>query len=138
MRLKGSATIEVAYMMPIMILIITVTVYLGFFFHDKIILQGVIYEGVVIGYTTYRTEGDVSVEDIEDFIAEKSTQRFVYFPEPEVTIEVTDTAVIVEGVTQRNQMTITVSKEMQLWEPESEIRESLILQEVLEDLEEEE
>lgn len=127
MKLRGSATIEMAYIVPVILLAITAAVYLGFFFHDKSVLQGLVYEGAMIGSSGYRMDGEVEVTTIETFIKEKAEVKLLYFPAPEVEVEVSEGVIQIEAVTESKGMEIVVSKMLVITEPEEQIRGKLIL-----------
>lgn len=48
-KVRGSATVELTYMMPIIFLAFITTIYIIFYFHDKNILIGAAYETAVVG-----------------------------------------------------------------------------------------
>ncbi len=133
---KGSVTIEMAYIMPVIFLVFTAAVYMGFYCHDKNVLQGIVYESVVIGCSNYEN----SQEELEDLliavIEEKSQERLFYFSIPEVEVNITDAEITVNATTTRNQMKIEIIKTGTLQEPEKEIRTNLMLQEKIEEIEE--
>ncbi len=109
---------------------------MGFYCHDKNVLQGIVYESVVIGCSNYEN----SQEELEDLliavIEEKSQERLFYFSIPEVEVNITDAEITVNATTTRNQMKIEIIKTGTLQEPEKEIRTNLMLQEKIEEIEE--
>ena len=48
-RLSGSFTIEASFVVPIVLLVFMVGIYFIFYFHDKNILMGAVYETAVVG-----------------------------------------------------------------------------------------
>ncbi len=77
--MNGSTTIEMAYIMPVILLIFSVTVYSTFYLYDKNILYGLAYEAAVIGSNQYNTKEGIHEKEIEDFILQKSRNELILF-----------------------------------------------------------
>ncbi len=131
-RMQASITVEMLYIMPVIFLVFLVTVYIGFYYHDRNVLQGITYEAVVIGSESYRTEGTVNQDVIYTFIVEKSEGRLLFFPIPEVEIDVTEESVVVNTSSENGAMVMEVRKEVSLTNIESNIREVMRLEEMME------
>lgn len=122
LRLKASATIEMIYIMPVIFLVFLVTVYLGFFFHDKNVLQGLVYEATVIGSEKFREEEEIDEAVLLEFLQNKSQERLLYFPVPEVEVVITDDTLAISAITNKYNMNIAVEKSVPLIIPEIDIR----------------
>lgn len=131
MRLQGSATVEMIYIMPIIFLVFLVVIYMAFFFHDKNALQGITYEAVVIGSSQYRTNDGIQEEEIIEFIQEKSATRMLFLPVPEVDITVTEDEITIVTSGSKNKLNIEVEKSFPLVELETKIRSTNIIEGVL-------
>lgn len=128
MKYKGSATIELVYIMPVIFLVFMVAVNLSFFFHDKNVLQGLTYEAVLIGSSQYRRYGTVQEEEIYEFLQENAEEKLLYFPIPEIEISVAEDMIIIGTTTDKNQMHIEVEKIFPLSVPEVGIRNINIIE----------
>lgn len=58
-RVKGSLTLEAALVFPIILLIVFSIIYLGFYMHDKVKLEGVIDNGLMLGRNLVKYEIDM-------------------------------------------------------------------------------
>lgn len=121
-RLKGSATVEALYIVPVIFLVFMVAVYLSFFFHDKNVLQGLVYEATLIGSSQYHSDGQIDEEEIREFIEEKSKEKLLFFPIPQVEIAFSSDEIWVYAMSSKGSMEIDVEKEFPLVSPEMVIR----------------
>lgn len=53
---KGSTTVEMAYVMPLIFLVFLIIVRTTFYYHDKSILDGMAYEAVTTAVQTARNQ----------------------------------------------------------------------------------
>lgn len=132
MKLKGSATIEMAFVMPVILLAFTAVVYIGFFFHDKNVLQALVYEGLVIGSSSYRMEAEVDTEVVETFIREKAELRMIYFSLSELEVEVEAEEILVKAIGINGKLELNIERKLALTEPETMVRSTEILTQWLE------
>ena len=59
-NLKGSMTVELSFLMPIILLLIMSSILAAFYFHDKNVLAGAAYETAVVGSTKIREKDKVT------------------------------------------------------------------------------
>lgn len=69
-KVRGSATIEMVYCMSLFLLLFLLTVYSGFYFHDKNIVNGIAYEASVVAAGQLRQGAEAEV-DMQPFIQER-------------------------------------------------------------------
>ena len=131
MKLKGSATVEVLYILPVVFLVFLVVTYLGFFFHDKTVLQGIVLEGVLIGASQYRGEDGINEEEILGFLQEKSSDRLLFFPTPQLDISVEEDEIIIDLSTEARGMKLEVIKRYPLEVAEEKLRKEARIKGVL-------
>ena len=120
--MKGSATIEILYIMPVIFLMYVSIIYLGFFFHDKNVLQLVATEATAIGQSQYRNMGKLDIEDITVFIQEKANRRLLFFEDPDIQIEEKEKCIYVRLHSCTKRLKITTQKGRILLKPEERIR----------------
>ncbi len=128
MRLRGSATVEALYIMPLIFLVFMVAVHLGFFFHDKSVLQGLVYEATVIGSSQYHNEGEINEEEIREFIEKQCMVKLLYFPIPQIEIMYSTKGMVVNAMTNSGIMEIEVEKVLPVTSPEEMIRRINLLE----------
>lgn len=67
---KGSVTVEMSYIMPLILFILVSLIRVSFYFHDKIILSGIMGETLITGAQYAREEGREPV-DLQAFFKER-------------------------------------------------------------------
>ena len=121
--MKASATIEVTYIMPVILLVFMVAVHSGFYYHDKNILQGTIYEATIIGAQQYRLEDSVDSESVRLFVEEKCKGKLLFFNLASLTIKEEKNEVRIEATMKKRGMSIKIQKSMPLLKQENHIRD---------------
>lgn len=132
-RCNASATVEFLYIMPVIFLILVVAIYLGFFFHDKIALQGIVSEAIIIGRSNYRMTNVIDVETLEEFIYEKGEIRLLFFVIEEIEIAEEQDQIVMLVSAEKRQMKIELTSEGSLDFAEISIRENLLLGQIVEE-----
>lgn len=130
-RVKGSATIELLYIMPVIFLVFIAAVYMSFFFHDKNILQGITYEALLIASSQYREVDGIQKEEIALFLYEKGEEKMLFFPTPEIEIEIEEEEIWIRAISEKNGMKIEVEKYAPLLTVEDGIRSIHIIEGVV-------
>ena len=87
-RVKGSTTVEMALLMPMIFLVFLLVVRTTFYYHDKSILNGIAYETLTVAVQTARNPKPEEA-DAEAFCREKAQGKLIYFSSPEVSLEST-------------------------------------------------
>lgn len=133
---KGSATIEMAYIMPVIFLIFTSTVYLMFYYHDKNILAGAVYETAVVGSQKIRAAGADDAdeggaypesagsveESLETLFHARIRRKLILFPGAAVSVNCTEKQIEVTAKAVRKKMRVTVTGRAAVTKPEKFIR----------------
>ena len=85
MKVRGSVTVEMSFLVPIIFSVIVVVIQILFYFHDKIILEGVVYETV----TVCSGKDEITEEDVNEYFSEALGKRLLMFAniESEVMLE---------------------------------------------------
>jgi len=119
---KGSITVESAYIIPTIFIIVMMIVYTVFYYHDKNILIGAALETAVVGAQVERREDDVVDVSLEDFFIQRINGKLILYSMPSVTVEKGDTQVVVQVVASRRRMKIQVEEKADVLRPEKRIR----------------
>ena len=112
---KGSTTVEMAYVMPLIFLVFLIIVRTTFYYHDKSILDGMAYEAVTTAVQTARNP-KAKEADVETFCRERIRWKLIYFSMPEVSVNVTTISAT------RGKMCIRVTRQVKIPHPEKKIR----------------
>lgn len=119
---KGSLTVETAYLMPLVCLLLAAGLLLMFYFHDKAVISACAYETAVIGSTKAREKDGVEEEVLRQAFRERIRGKCILFPGAEPGIEIRDTQIVVTAEAARRGIRLTVVQTAALTEPEERIR----------------
>lgn len=120
-RVKGSTTVEMAYVMPLIFLVFLVIVRTTFYYHDKSILDGMAYEALTAAVQTARNP-KAETADVETFCRERIRGKLIYFSAPEVSVNVTKEQAETMISAARGRMSIQVTRQAKIPRPEKKIR----------------
>lgn len=129
-KLKGSTTIEMAYIMPVILLVFSVTIYCVFYLYDKNVLYATAYEGAIIGKSQYATTTGIVEEELEEFLIERSQNRLLFFTLDSLEIEIEEERVIIELQVEKGIMGMTITQSMPLVEQEAYVRKMRLLKDL--------
>lgn len=87
--MKGSMTVEAAYLFPFCFFFIAAVCYLGIFLYDQAVLKLTVYECIL---QTADAE-TVSEKTLEQMIEEKGAERMLAAEQPETKIRITGTKI---------------------------------------------
>lgn len=116
-------TIEMSYLMPMILLLIMSSIFGIFYFHDKAVLSGAAYEAAAAGGTKAREEAGVTAGEIEALFYERAGNKCILFDRIEVSASVEDDEIRIQGTGSKRGMTVSVLKSMPVTKPEKKIRD---------------
>lgn len=125
-RMSGSFTIEASFVVPIVLLVFMVGIYFIFYFHDKNILMGAVYETAVVG--SERME--CKEEELETYFRRRIKGKLIIFTDVKEEIELKEDAVRVLCRAKRKRMRIHCQIAMRKTEPEAYIRKIRKIKEI--------
>ena len=79
-KYQGSLTVEAAYLMPVIGMILAVSILALFYFHDKNIISSCAYETAVVGSTKAREKDGVSPDILIRAFQERIHGKCILFP----------------------------------------------------------
>lgn len=115
---KGSFTVEVAVIVPLILLVFVVSLNSLFYYHDRDVIAAAAYETVAIG--SGRQEW--TAKELENYFQKRTKGRTLLFSSVSGQIEITDEQVKIVCVTQKNFLSLSVKRVMRRTEPENYIR----------------
>lgn len=118
MRMKGSVTVEMAFLVPIIFSVIVVVIQMLFYFHDKIVLEGVTFETV----TVCSSQEELTEEVVETYFEEALGRKLLMFGLVETEVELENTQVKMSCSSRKQGMNLRVSASMSRTNPEGWIR----------------
>ncbi len=122
-KVQGSMTVEMSFLMPIILFLIMGCILSVFYYHDKIILSGAAYETAVVGSTKAREKEGVKEGELETLFNQRTKNKCVMFARLQVSVKVEKDEIEVIAGASRKYMSISVIKRAAVTEPEKKIRD---------------
>lgn len=126
---KGVITVEMSYLIPIVLLVFTVTVYTVFYYHDKNILIGAAAETAVVGVQMER-KPDEEVE-LNQFFRERVGNKLILFSDVGVSVENSKKWIRVDAYAGSGRRTLRVMQKAEKAEPEKTIRRKRNIEDIV-------
>ena len=120
--LKGSMTVEMSFLMPVILLLIMSGVLGAFYFHDKNILAGAAYETAIVGSTKIREKDHITVGELESLYQERTGRKCILFAGSSARITIEKTQICVAVSARKGHFGLSVIKKAAVTEPENYIR----------------
>lgn len=120
-RVRGSTVVEMAYIMPMFLLLFVLVINTVFYFHDKIILNGAACETAVLGSQIARLKEKEKI-DLEGFFMERIKGKLVWMTDVSISVSGGDKEVTVEVRAKRGGMSMSVCQKAVTARPEEMIR----------------
>ena len=121
-ELKASFVVETAAIFPVLFLVLMVSVYVFFYYHDKVILTGAAYETAVAGSEKMRLIQKPEEEELEKYFLDRVRRKLIFFGEPQASVSLSGKEVVVEAQAYRRRMHLSVRGRMAVTEPEPYLR----------------
>lgn len=122
-EVRGSMTVEMSFLMPMILFLIMGCVLAVFYYHDKNILAGAAYETVVVGSTKVREREEVKKGELESLFYQRAGNKCILFANPQVAIRTSKDEIEAKVNVSRRYMRLSVTKKAAVTEPERYIRE---------------
>ena len=129
--LKGSMTVEMSFLMPIILFLIMSCILTVFYFHDKNVISAVAYETAVVGGTKAREKNGVTGGELQALFAERISKKCVLFPGSNVNVSIGEVKIVVTATAAKGRFGIHVVKTAAVTEPEKYIRDKRRIKEVI-------
>ena len=121
-EVKGSATIEMAYIAPMTLLIIMTIITIVFYFFDKNILISGAMETATIGAQMERQEKVDVAMSLEEVFDERVAGKLIMFRDYDVSVEQSRKRVTVYVRSSKGPREIVVEQTAEILKPEGRIR----------------
>lgn len=130
-KLKASITIEMAYIMPTVVLVLLLIIYTIFYYHDKNILIGAAGETAVLGAQIERRKGE-NKADLHNFYRERVKGKLILLHLTGVEVTEDKKWIEVTSWAGKGRMRVSVRQKAIIPEPEKKIRKKRQLESLLE------
>lgn len=116
-------TVEMSFLMPVVLLLIMSSILGVFYFHDKNIIAGAAYETAVAGSTKAREKGGADKGELERLFEERVGGKCILFPGVSGSVTLSKEEIEVTGTARKGKMSVSVLKRMPVTDPEQKIRD---------------
>ncbi len=118
---KGSATVEMSYIMPLILLLFLFITYTVFYYHDKLILNGAAAETAVLGAQLERKK-EAADYDLEEIFEERIKGKLIYMTDVDVSVQRDEDEITVSAAAQKSVMRLNICQKAAIVKPEEKIR----------------
>jgi len=118
---KGSATVEMSYIMPLLLLLFLFITYTVFYYHDKLILNGAAAETAVLGAQLERKK-EAADYDLEEIFEERIKGKLIYMTDVDVSVQRDEDEITVSAAAQKSVMRLNICQKAAIVKPEEKIR----------------
>ncbi len=126
-------TVEMSFLFPIILGILSLLFYTIFYYHDKNILIGTAAETAVIGAQLERKPDQRGEVDLAEVYRQRIQGKLILFPEAMPVCEITNTKVTVTAKAVWKKMELEVEQSAPLLHPERIIRDKKIINGITEE-----
>lgn len=120
---NGSITVEMSFLMPMILFLILSCILAVFYYHDKNIISGAAYETAVVGSTKAREREGVTAEELQELFEQRLQGKCILFPGVRAKIGVGEKEIKVEVRASWNRIQMATVKYASVTEPETYIRD---------------
>lgn len=129
---KASTVVEMAYLMPVVLLCWMFVIFALFYYHDKSVMAGVAYEAAVVGAELWTEEDENRSVITEDYFRKRIDGKLLFYRTVEVRVQIEQKEVQVEASAVKYRMILYVEERVAITEPEKKVRDMAILKETVE------
>lgn len=124
---RGVITVEMSYLIPIVLLVFLLVVYAIFYYHDKNILIGAASETATVGTQMERRPDKSGQIGLEEFYQERIGGKLIFFSRVQVSVNVSRKWVEIDAYANRRNMRVHILQKAAITEPEKAIRRKRLL-----------
>lgn len=127
---RGVITVEMSYLIPMVLLLFLLVVYTVFYYHDKNILIGAASETAAAGAQLERRPDKKGQGGLEDFFQERIRGKLVLFSGAQVSADVSKKWVEINAHAENRGMRVHIFQRAAVTNPEKAIRRKRILENI--------
>ena len=113
--------VEMSFLMPMILLMIMLSIFGVFYFHDKNIIEGAAYETVGAGKA--REKGMIDEGGLKKLFEERVEDKCILFDGAAATVRISDDEIEILAQGEKRGMNVSVIKRMPVTKPEQKIRD---------------
>lgn len=128
--LRGSMTVEMSFLMPMILLMIMGSILAAFYFHDKNVIAGAAYETVVVGSTKMREKEQITESEIVKLFQERLGKKSILLSDIDATAVISEKEIKISVIAGNGRFRLSVMKMAAVTAPENHIRNIKRLKEI--------
>lgn len=133
---QASTIVEMAYLIPVILLMWMLVIFALFYYHDKTLVIGAAYETAVVGGEWYEEADEVETEKIGEYFQNRIRGKLLFYSYISADVQMEEDLLIVDAGARKRGMRIHVVQKVKIRNPKKEIRRIQIIKDSLEDLKE--
>lgn len=118
----GMITVEMAYIVPVVLLVFFLSVMGIFYYHDKDVIASCAYEAAVVGSTKAREKEGIKADQVQAVFEERVRGKCILFGEIQGNAQVREDRIIVNVSASKGKMRLSIMETASITEPEEKIR----------------
>lgn len=119
---SGMITVEMAYIIPVILSVFFMSVLGIFYYHDKEVIASCAYEAAVVGSTKAREKDGVTEETVEAIFDERVQGKCILFGKVQASVEVSGERIAVSAFASKRRMQVSITETASITGPEEKIR----------------
>ncbi|MGN1165771.1 MAG: TadE family protein [Lachnospiraceae bacterium] len=127
---RGSMTVEMSFLMPIILLMIMGSILAAFYFHDKNVIAGAAYETVVVGSTKMREKDQITENEMVKLFQERVKKKSILLSDINAIATISENEIQINVIARNGKFRLSVMKKAAVTEPENHIRNIRRLKEI--------
>lgn len=121
-RYKASTTIELAMMMPVVLLVITVVINASFYYHDKNVIYGKVYELSAIALQQERISTGLDAQELTIYYQDLVEGKLLLFGEVSCGVVEKGDGLEITVAADKGMMSLNINKAVPIYYVEQSIR----------------
>lgn len=130
----ASTIVEMAYLMPVVLLTWMLVIFALFYYHDKTLAIGAAYETVAVSSEWYKESDEVDIETVSKYFQNRIRGKLLFFSYMSADVQLESNWLTLDVSARRRGMRMNVVQKVEIRNPEKEIRRIQIIKDGLEDL----
>ncbi len=122
-KMKGSMTVEMSFIMPLVLVVLMISIWATFYYHDKNVLSGAAYETAVVGSTRMREKERPEEEELIRLCKELIGKKCIFFGRVSINVQIREEEILVLIEGNKGIFSLNVEQKSVITEPEKEIRD---------------
>ncbi len=119
---SGMITVEMAYIVPVILFVFFLSVMGIFYYHDKQVIAACAYDAAVTGSTKAREKNGVTAGTVGAVFEERVHGKCILFGEVCGSAQVSDEQIVVKASAAKGKLRAAVMETASVTEPETKIR----------------